>query len=136
MEKKAEYQVFSSVNEAIHEIVITGKITEFDIPDLQKEIKSLCEIDAQRLLIDIRSLHPCVYRGMMYYIKCPETDKGRTAIVDIPKNDQFKSFWEELTRHAPMKLKWFSDIDDARDWLKSIVWKRTTIVDRLFYAAG
>jgi hypothetical protein len=40
-------------------------------------------------------------------------------VVDIPENSDYQSFHENTAVNAGMKLKFFTDIDAARAWLKS-----------------
>ena len=131
MENKADYQISSNVNEGILEIAITGKLTEFNIPSLQEEFNSHRVAGRNRLLIDISAIDESVDVGILYHVKRPKRTIGKTAVVDRPENEQFKSYWENLTRHTPLELKWFGNIDAARDWLKCTERNRAVFFDRL-----
>ena len=132
MEEKTGYEIFTSKNDNVVEITIKGKITELDIPRLQKEFKSHREAGCYRILIDIRALSESVDPGVLYYVRRPERAMGKTAVVDISENEQYKLFWENLAKHTTMELKWFCNIDDARTWLKCSQRSRALFVDRLF----
>jgi hypothetical protein len=41
------------------------------------------------------------------------------ALVDIPENAAIESFHETTAINGGLSLKWFTDIDAARAWLKS-----------------
>ncbi len=57
MKKKAEYQMASSVNEGILEIIITGKVTSDDTEKIMKKIIAVRKsINTKYELIDIRTL--------------------------------------------------------------------------------
>jgi hypothetical protein len=42
-----------------------------------------------------------------------------TAVVDIPENTKYQSLNEVTSINAGLSFKRFTDIDAARDWLKS-----------------
>jgi hypothetical protein len=132
MEKKENYQISKSMNEGVLEIAVTGKVTEHHIPGLQEEFNSHRAAGCYKLLIDIRSIDGSVNESALYQIKRPRRTIGKTAIVDRPEHEQYKPFWEKLTSYSPMELKWFSDIEAARDWLKRTDKSRARFVNRLF----
>jgi hypothetical protein len=132
MENNADYHVSTFMNEGVLEIAVTGKVTELNIPSLQEEFNSHRAAGCYRLLIDISSIDESVDPSTLDYVRRPKRTIGKTAVVDRPEHEQYKSFWEKLTSHTPMELKWFSDIDAARDWLKYTQRNRTKFVDRLF----
>ena len=121
MKERAQYQTSTSMNDGVLEIVVTGRVTELDIPHLQKEFKSYREAECYRMLVDIRALDKSVNPAILFFVICPERVMDKTAIVDISENKKYKSFWENLANHHMIKLKWFCNIDDARDWLKYIL---------------
>jgi hypothetical protein len=132
MENNADYHVSTSMNEGVLEIAVTGRVTELNIPSLQEEFNSHRAAGCYRLLIDLRSIDKSVDLSTLDHVRRPKRTIGKTAVVDRPEHEQYKSFWEKLTSHTPMELKWFSDIDAARDWLKYTQRNRTKFVDRLF----
>ena len=55
MEKKAEYQLTTSVNEGMFEIIITGKVTAISIEKLYNEVTAVIKANGvQNLLVDIQ----------------------------------------------------------------------------------
>jgi len=42
-----------------------------------------------------------------------------TAVVDIPEHADYESFHEITATNVGLSLKCFTDIDEARVWLKS-----------------
>ena len=57
MKKQAEYQMTSSVNDGILEIIITGKVTSDDTEKIMKKIIAVRKsINAKCELIDVRTL--------------------------------------------------------------------------------
>jgi hypothetical protein len=120
VEKKEEYQISTSMNDGILEIIIIGSVNGRNISKLQKEVDTLRIVKGDKLLLDIRSISEgSGYSDALYHLRRPEMATGKTAIVDIPENEQNKSFFETiLTHNTNMKVKWFSNINVARDWLK------------------
>lgn len=132
MEKKSDYQITKFMNEGVLEIAVTGIVTEHSIPELQEEVDSHRAAGCYKLLIDIRSIDGSVDKSALYQIKRPKRTIGKTAVVDRPEHEQYKPFWEKLTGYSPMELKWFSDIEAARDWLKTTDRTRAKFVNRVF----
>ena len=122
MENQAEYQISSSVNDGILEIIITGKITRDFIGQLDKDVYSIItSMNATKLLVDIRALKGRIgIAESFFHVK--EYPSGfhriRSAIVDLPENADFQSFAEDLKSNIGISTKWFTDIDVARDWIK------------------
>ena len=46
------------------------------------------------------------------------TGEATEDCVDISENAEFQNFYETVAHNAGVKMKWFTDIDIARDWLK------------------
>lgn len=106
------------MNEGILEIAITGRITELDIPALQREFSSHRKAGFSRLLIDVRALVESLDPGIFYFVRRPENATGKTAIVGFSANEQLKNLCESLTRFTAMQLGCFENMDAARNWLK------------------
>jgi hypothetical protein len=132
MEKKADYRISKSMNEGVLEITVTGKVIEHNIPELQEEFNTHRAAGCYKLLIDIRSIDESANENTLYQIKRPKRTIGKTAIVDRPENERHKTFWEKLAGYSPMEMKWFSDIEAARDWLKQTDRSRARFVNRVF----
>jgi hypothetical protein len=121
MEKKADYQISSSVNDGILEIVITGRLADSDHDKMSNEVIAIIK-GVNDVLVDTRFLKGRLgiletYERVRHYP--PYMYKTHIAMVDIMENADYESFYENTASNAGMKLKWFTDIDAARDWLQS-----------------
>lgn len=123
MEKNVEYQISSSVNEGILEFVLTGKLAESAHGKLSNEVIAITEAKGvKNVLVDIRALKGRLgiletYERVRNYP--PHMYKVHFAMVDIMENAEYQSFHETTAANAGMSLKWFTNIDAARTWLKS-----------------
>ncbi|MBN1365598.1 MAG: PilZ domain-containing protein [Syntrophaceae bacterium] len=121
MEKKAEYKITSSVKNEILEIVITGRVTKDYYKNMENEFNDiLASTKIEKLLLDVRKV-----KGRVGYLEAYSRVRNysayshvKTAIVDIPENADFQDFQEKVAYGAGLSLKWFTDIDLARLWLK------------------
>lgn len=124
MEKKAEYQITAFENEGIFEIIITGELTESSVENLQDEVTAIINANGvENLLVDVRAIKGYFGYSEVYFSARnypPEFYRINIAIVDIPENADFQRFQEATSINAGMSFKWFTDIDAARDWFKSI----------------
>ena len=123
MEKKSEYQIFTCVHEGILEITLTGEITAYDVQKLQTEVIDIViSNNLKNILIDVCGLKgrfgysEAYYRVRNYPSNIP---KVNTAVVDIPEHADYESFHEITATNVGLSLKCFTDIDEARVWLKS-----------------
>lgn len=108
------------MNDGILEIIITGSVTAMNVSTVQREIDALRNKICDRLLVDIRAANQhSGYTDLLYHVRLPANPKGRTAIVDLPANEHNKPFFENAVLHTGLKVKWFSNIETARQWLKS-----------------
>jgi hypothetical protein len=119
MENKVEYQISSSVNNGILEVVLTGKAIDMTYKKMGNEVDDIIKANnAKKAIFDIRVLeerleHTEIYRfvrnhhSVIYEIEA--------AMVDLPENAHYKT----ASKNAGLSLEWFTDIDAARDWLKS-----------------
>lgn len=123
MEKKAEYQISSSVDDKILEIVVKGKLTKSSSKEMTNKFSDIVEANKiQKILVDIRALEGRlsvteIYERVRTYP--PHMYKSIFAMVDIPDNADHQMFHETTAANAGMKVKWFADMDAARAWLKS-----------------
>lgn len=119
MKNEKLYQVSTSVTDGILEIVVTGDVTRCDIPEVQKEIDTLRTEKGDLILVDLRAVSKGkTYADTVHYLKRPEGATGKTAILDNPENEFIKPFLERLSFGTHLRLKWFCDADEAKDWLK------------------
>lgn len=122
MEEKINYQLSSSVNEGIFEVVITGEATTKTIDSMQVEvIKIMKAKNAKALLFDVSAVEGSDRFGAAYFrlrrlplklIRLP------SAIVDRPENRRYQKFYETAADNIGHSVKFFSDIEAARAWLK------------------
>jgi hypothetical protein len=122
MEKKPEYQISSSMNEGVHEIVMKGELIQGEHDRMSLDMITLISsMGANNVLVDIRALRGRLsitetYERVRNYP--PHMYKTYVAMVDIPENSDYSSFHETTAANAGMKLRFFTDIDTARTWLK------------------
>ena len=123
MEKKAEYQISSSVNEGILEFVFTGKVINDDYETIKNKtitIQKSQNIDNE--LLDVRTLKGRLGLSQTFLIiRNLHSDRPtiNTAFVDIAENASYNSIHEAPSINAGLSFKCFTDIDAARTWLKS-----------------
>src|SRR5664280_160969 len=123
MKKKAEYQISASVNDELLEIVLTGEVVESAVNNLANEIITIIKGNGiENVLMDVRAI-----KGRFRYAESferfrsypPDILRVNSAVVDLQENAEFQSFQETISINAGLSFKWFTDIDAARDWLKS-----------------
>ncbi|PKN37023.1 MAG: hypothetical protein CVU62_13115 [Deltaproteobacteria bacterium HGW-Deltaproteobacteria-2] len=124
MKMGKDYQISSSMHEGILEIVLKGKLITSDVEGLQIRVTDIVEAKgAKALLVDSRKLdgRNVSIAEMFVSARRDFTDKPKliTAVVDRLENSDLLSFMETTALNAGWKFKWFTDMDAARDWLKS-----------------
>ena len=123
MEKNAEYQISSSVNEEFIEVVITGVVTDDFFEKVQAEINTvLASINATKLLVDVSALQvPRVFSEAYsrIIVTYPPLLHIKIALVDVPENAEYQKYHETMARNVGLSFKWFTDIDEARVWLRN-----------------
>ena len=122
MGKKSEYQISSSVNEGILEIIFTGEVTKSTVEKLAIEgAVIIIENGLKNVLVDIRALKGRL--GIMdtySFVRSPsEKPRVNCAVADLPENAEYIKFLETTALNAGLSLNCFTDIDAARAWLKS-----------------
>ena len=123
MESEAQYQISSSVNEGILEITVTGEVTKNTIEKLAIEAAVIIiEKGLKDVLVDV-----CALKGRLgimdtySFVRSPfERPRVNCAVVDLPEHAEYLKFLETTALNAGLSLKCFTDIDAARDWIKSI----------------
>jgi len=124
MGQQAEYQISASVNEGILEFILSGEILENQINTMIKELNAtILASGVKYILMDVRAIKGRYgYAGAYERVRShPQEFYGRTkvAMVDLPENSDYRDFHETTALNAGLKLKWFTDTDKARTWLKS-----------------
>jgi len=121
MDNKLTYNISASENDNIVEIIITGEVADHCIDKLVHEVQAILEpMNPKKLLEDVRSLKikrsiTDIYSLVRNY---PPLLRIKTAVVDIPEHSGFESFHETTARNAGILMKYFTDINKAREWLK------------------
>jgi hypothetical protein len=122
MGNKQTYNISTSENRGVLEIVITGIVTRNCYENVENEFDAIIKsTKAKKLLLDIRDV-----KGRVGYIEAYSRVRKyspyihiKTAIIDIQENAEFQKFQERTAVNAGLSLKWFTDADAARIWLKS-----------------
>jgi len=122
MEKKEKYQISSSVDDEIIEIILTGEFIESAVEELQNKVADIIEAKGStNVLVDIRTFNgraSIIETYISVRRPLPIRQKVNAAVVDLPENAEIMSFLETTALNAGWSLKCFTDIDAARAWLK------------------
>ncbi len=122
MKNTTNYQTSTSLNEGIIEIKITGEVTKASVKNMQNEIFAITKSKTSKaVLIDCRDVKGRFGVVEAYHrVRSYPADRPRmiTAVVDTEENRDFQSFHENTATNVGQSMKWFSDIDAARAWLK------------------
>ena len=123
MEKKEKYQISSSVDDEIIEIVLTGEFIESAVEELQNKVGDIIEAkEAKNVLVDLRTFNgraSIIETYISIRRPLPTRLKVNVAVVDLPENAAVISCLETTALSAGRSLKCFTDIDKARTWLKN-----------------
>jgi hypothetical protein len=123
MAKKANYQISSSVNEGILEIALKGDVNNGDMETVINKIFTLrTSINTNNELIDVRNLNGRFGIIETYaFIGKLHSNRPRVniAFVDVDENAVYNKYHEATAMKSGISFKWFTDIDAARDWIKS-----------------
>jgi hypothetical protein len=126
MGKKTTYQISTSVNEGILEIVFTGEVTQYAVEKLHTEVITILkETNAKAVLSDVSALKGRFEEFAAAYFqvrKFPKDIIGLcSAVVDTSENEAYHTFYETTAANVGQTVKWFTDINAAREWLKSML---------------
>ncbi|MGD0037178.1 MAG: hypothetical protein ABSC53_07795 [Bacteroidota bacterium] len=123
MEDKKEYQLVTSVNEGILEIIITGEVPMSAVDKLLNEVNAVGKaMNVGAELVDVRYAKGRFgFAESYFHVRDYPADSPimKIAVVDLAENSDLQSFQETTAKNAGLSLKWFTDIDAARTWLKS-----------------
>lgn len=123
MEENADYQLSASVNDGIVEITIIGELTNKTLDKLRTEVITILrEKNAKAVLCDVRALKGPNEITTAYFRarSIPQDVKLLPcAIVELKANPDYKTFYETTSANAGQTMKYFTDIEAARVWLKS-----------------
>ena len=124
MEKNTEYQISSSVNDGILEIVLSGEVTRSNVEILKNEMTAIITASGiKKVLVDVRAIkgnfgYADAYNRVRNYPR--DLLVIQVAFLDNPDKNEFKSFYETTAYNVGLHLKWFTDIDAAKNWLKGM----------------
>jgi len=123
MKENIGYKLSTSENEGIIEIVITGELTKYTLDELHAEVITFIrESKAKAVLCDVRfSKGPNEIIEAYFRARSIPADVRilPAAVVDRPEKWDYTSFYETTATNAGQQIKWFTDIESARAWLKS-----------------
>ena len=121
MEKKAEYQISSSIHQDILEIVLTGEETAGGSEQMKSDIDGIIlKENIKNVIVDVRALKGRLsvidtYQRVRTYD--PDIRKFHLALVDLPENEEYQRFHETTAINAGLRFKFFTDIEKAKAWL-------------------
>lgn len=121
MEKKAEYQISSSIHQDILELVLTGEETAGSSGQMKSDIDNLIlKHNIRNVIVDVRALKGRLsvidtYQRVRTYD--PNIRKFHLALVDLPENEEYQKFHETTAINAGLRFKYFTDIEKAKAWL-------------------
>jgi hypothetical protein len=125
MEEKINYLISTSVNEGIIEMVMTGEVTNNTFDRLRADVVTIIrEKKAEALLCDIRALKGPNDISVIYHRSRSIPADVRVipaAMVKPLDNSSFQSFHETTAYNAGQLIKYFTDIEPARAWLKGLL---------------
>ncbi|MDI6743648.1 MAG: hypothetical protein QMD11_13015 [Smithella sp.] len=121
IEKKAEYQISSSVKEGIFEIILTGEVIESAAEKISNEVIAIIEENNIKIVLaDVRALKGRFFTEAFFCVRDYPADiyRIKVAVVDNPQNANFQSFHEITAKKSGVSFKHFTNKAAARGWLK------------------
>lgn len=119
MENNMNFQISSSVYDGTLEIIITGELKESSINQIYNEVDNIIKTNGVvKAIWDFRAFKGRVDKTEIYRLARNHHSvfyEIQAAIVDIPENADY----ETAARNAGLSIKWFTDMDTARKWIKS-----------------
>lgn len=118
MENEIAYQLSSSVNGGILEIVITGSSIGDTFEKMMHEVDAILrKNDSKEVILDIRSFEEHIDSIEFYHYARKHNlfiSGVKTAVVDL----QEKTSFAVALKNAGVPVERFTDIDSARRWIK------------------
>ena len=108
MEKRSKYQISSSVNEGILEIILTGEVIESAAEKITNEVTAIIKSNSvENVLADVRAVKGRFFTEAFFCVRnySPYIYRNKVAIVDIPQNANFQSF-HEITAKKSFPPRW------------------------------
>lgn len=119
MEYKKDYQISSSVNNGILEVVITGNAIGMIYEEMRNEVDVIIKANnATKAIIDVRALEGRIETSEIYrYVRNHSSViyEIPAAVVDLPENTGYAT----AAKNAGLSFTWFTNIDAARKWIKN-----------------
>ena len=122
MENELTYNISASINEGILEITFTGALTNnFHDRIVSDAVAIIKENSIDKVLIDISNLDGRIgiidtYSRVRTFPSC--IYNIRFTMVNSKGQNVTEHFQETTALNAGINVKWFTDIDAARTWLK------------------
>lgn len=123
MEMEQGYKISTSEKHGIVEMILTGEVTKDSIDEMMKSIYGIVvSLSPGKLLVDVRELtgrfgYTEAYFRIQQY---PSSFRSiKHAVVDRKEHEEYRSFQEYVAVNSGFDFKWFTDIEIARQWLKS-----------------
>jgi hypothetical protein len=110
------------VNEEILEIILTGEFRDDTLELIKNEVVAIEKsVNIKSELIDIRKMkgNPSITEIYSFARSFASDRIMKTAIVDVAENCEVNSFLETTSFNVGLSFKFFTDIDTAKEWLKS-----------------
>jgi hypothetical protein len=126
MENTTAYQISSSMNDGILELVITGTAIGNEFEKMMLEMDSIMEANnAKEVILDIRIFKEHIESITTIYQYTVKHNfflhRVKTAVVDF----QEKTSFAMALKNAGVPVERFIDMDLARKWIKSNPIKET-----------
>lgn len=120
MEHEAEYNISSSIQDGILEIILTGELIASAVEELLIQIAYIIQAGGEKnLLVDTRAIKGITKAYTAARSPLPNIVKMNVAIVDLPENAAQEVFIQTRAQNAGHSLNFFANVDAAREWLKS-----------------
>ena len=116
------YKISTDMKEGILEIVSAGEVTNDSVEIFTEKVQDIVKSSKTgKMLSDVRELKmPRVCTEAYSRIKkYPSFFCGTTAVVDNPRHEDFQLFQEAVASIFGIEMKYFTDVDAARAWLKN-----------------
>jgi hypothetical protein len=124
MGDEPEYKIITSEKDGILKLVFSGEVARDSVSELDREINEIIKTNnAQNILIDVRALKGR-YGYTEVYFRVSDYPSHRlgvnTACVDLPEHADYQKFHEHTSVNAGLTFKWFTEVDEAHVWLRSL----------------
>ncbi|HES59976.1 MAG: hypothetical protein JW956_15085 [Calditrichaceae bacterium] len=122
----ANYKIWISMKNDILEIIISGALTKETIDKLHNDVIGILKKKSPKaVLCDISCLTGRFDDFADAFFRTRNLPKHVTiipgAVVDTSDDISFISFYETTAANIGQNVKWFNDVKEARNWLKSKV---------------